>query len=205
MRKQLSEFLVTVSKYLNKTLRFIRRVIMPAVNKSVSSSSSTHSALPIAGRIPKTSRKTSVTDALSLLRNDHETVTALFEKFENAKRSDQKLKLASTICTELKIHAQIEEEIFYPELREIAADTDDMLDEADVEHDGAKKLIAEIEESEPEDQLFDARIKVLSEYIRHHIKEEHSKIFPAARKSGLDLTEMGERLTARKQELKHEL
>ncbi|MEO8673299.1 MAG: hemerythrin domain-containing protein [Tahibacter sp.] len=155
-----------------------------------------------------TSKKTSARrgskpDALGLLRSDHEEVTALFDRFESAKRLDQKEKLAQTICRALKVHARIEEEIFYPALREARGDeeTEDMLNEADVEHSGAKKLIAEIEGSGADDPLFEARVKVLSEYIRHHVKEEQGDLFKAARDSDLDLVAIGEALAARKKEL----
>ena len=142
-------------------------------------------------------------NALVLLRADHDAVLELFEKFERASREDQKQKLADQICNELTIHTTIEEEIFYPEIREAQAeDAEDALDEAEVEHDGAKKLIAEIQGSEPGAELFDAQLKVLGEYVKHHIKEEYRSIFPAAKKSGIDLDEMGERLGARKRELK---
>lgn len=154
-------------------------------------------AKPAAKRAPS---KTAAPDALALLRADHVKVSGLFEKFESTRSSAQKQKLATQICSELKVHTQIEEEIFYPELRAVA-DIDDMLNEADVEHDGAKKLIADIEAGSPEAPLFDAQVKVLSEYIKHHVKEEQNQIFPVARKSGLDLKDVGERLAARKKEL----
>jgi len=145
-------------------------------------------------------------DALSLLRADHNTVLELFDKFESSRRKDQKQKIADQICMELTIHSTIEEEIFYPEIRQASdnEDADDALNEADVEHDGAKKLIAEIEASDAENEMFDAQIKVLSEYIKHHVKEEYRSIFPLARKADIDLDEMGERLQARKQELMQE-
>lgn len=144
-------------------------------------------------------------DALALLRADHDAVLELFEKFESASRTEQKQKLADQICSELTIHTTIEDEIFYPEVRQAQGDdADDALDEAEVEHDGAKKLIAEIEASEAGAELFDAQLKVLGEYVKHHVKEEYRSIFPAAKKSGLDLDEMGERLKARKKELKAE-
>jgi len=145
-------------------------------------------------------------DALALLRADHDAVLELFDKFEAASREDQKQKLAEQICSELTIHTTIEEEIFYPEIREAQGeDAEDALDEAEVEHDGAKKLIAEIESSEAGAELFDAQLKVLGEYVKHHIKEEYRSIFPVAKKSGVDLDEMGERLQARKKELKADL
>ncbi|HEX6832495.1 MAG TPA: hemerythrin domain-containing protein, partial [Rudaea sp.] len=145
-------------------------------------------------------------DALALLRADHDAVLELFDRYEDSDDNAEKSELAQEICQELTIHTTIEEEIFYPEVREAQGDekTEDSLDEAKVEHDGAKKLIADIEGSDPDDELFDAKIKVLSEYIKHHVKEEYSSIFPAARKSGVDLKEMGERLRMRKEELKSE-
>jgi len=145
-------------------------------------------------------------DALALLRADHDAVLELFDKYETARRIDQKQKLADQICMELTIHATIEEEIFYPEVRQAMQDeeVDDALNEADVEHDGAKKLIAEIQASDAEAEMFDAQIKVLSEYIKHHVKEEYHSIFPAARKADVDLDEMGERLRARKEALMSE-
>ena len=150
--------------------------------------------------------RTAGPSVLALLRADHEAVTALFDRYEKTKGMSQKNALAAKICNELKVHAQVEEEIFYPELRQAegTGDVDDMLNEADVEHDGAKKLIAEIEASSADDELFDARITVLSEYIKHHVKEEQSDIFKAARKSSLDLKEVGARLAARKKQLKRE-
>jgi len=151
-------------------------------------------------------RRATSEDALTLLRADHDAVLELFDRYESARRKDQKQKLAEQICLELTVHATIEEEIFYPELRQaqpIEA-IDDILNEADVEHGGAKKLIAEIESSNADDDKFDARIKVLSEYIKHHVKEEYRCIFPAARKAGLDLDEMAARLRARKEQLKSE-
>ena len=155
----------------------------------------------------KTTRKASPKDAIALLKADHAAVAELFGKYEAAKREDQKNSIARKICDELKVHATIEEEIFYPELRAAKQEqeVDSMLNEADVEHDGAKKLIAEIEASDASNDLFDAQIKVLSEYIKHHVKEEQSEIFPEARSSGLDLKEMGMRLAQRKQELKAQL
>src|SRR5690606_24520303 len=117
----------------------------------------------------------------------------------------EKLELFTKIATALKVHTQIEEEIFYPEEREDVED--DMLDEAYVEHDGAKKLIAEIEAMDPGDQYYDAKVKVLGEYIKHHVKEEEQPggIFSQAKKGSEDLDEMGERIQARKEELMAEM
>jgi hemerythrin-like domain-containing protein len=134
-------------------------------------------------------------------------VSALFEQFEKAgdKAQGKKLKLARTICNELKVHTQIEEEIFYPAVEAALPKEKDLLDEAEVEHDGAKKLIAEIDAMQPGDDLFDAKVKVLSEYIKHHVKEEHTEMFPKVRKTKLDLKELGMRLAFRKGELKKQM
>ena len=141
-------------------------------------------------------------DALKLLSADHREVEALFEKFEKASRDGTKEKIAKQICTELKIHAQIEEEIFYPALRGKISDDD--LDEAIVEHDGAKVLINDIEAGSPDDDFYDAKVKVLQEEIEHHVKEEEKQrdnIFTQARKTDVDLVALGEQMAARKQEL----
>jgi hypothetical protein len=142
-------------------------------------------------------------DAIKLLSADHREVEALFEKFEKASRDGTKEKIAKQICTELKIHAQIEEEIFYPALRGKISDDD--LDEAIVEHDGAKVLINDIEAGSPDDDFYDAKVKVLQEEIEHHVKEEEKQrdnIFAQARKTDVDLVALGEQMAARKQELK---
>ena len=140
-------------------------------------------------------------DALVFLRADHKHVSALFDAYENARSTKRKLELSREICSELKVHTTIEEEIFYPALRRVRG-MEDMLDEANVEHAGAKHLIGEIERSSPGDDYYDARIKVLSEYIRHHVKEEQDEIFPKAKKSKINLQALGEQLAQRKLELK---
>ena len=139
-------------------------------------------------------------DALALLKADHDLVQDLFYRFEKARTDKQKASLAEQICSELTVHAQIEEEIFYPAVRE-ALDEDDLMDEAEVEHASAKDLIAQLGDSDPEDDLFDAKVKVLGEYIKHHVKEEQNEMFPQVRKTKLDLRELGERLQMRKEEL----
>lgn len=141
-------------------------------------------------------------DAIALLKADHRTVEDLFAKFESAKGDGAKEKLARQICLELTVHAQIEEEIFYPAC-EGKVDADD-LKEAYVEHDGAKVLIAEIEAGGPEDEFYDAKVKVLSEEIEHHVKEEEARmegIFSQARHAGIDMDSLGAQLRARKDEL----
>jgi hemerythrin superfamily protein len=141
-------------------------------------------------------------DAIKLLKQDHRTVEDLFEQFEKTDNDAKKGKLAKQICTELKIHTMIEEEIFYPALRGKIEDDD--IDEALVEHDGAKVLINEIDASGPEADFFKAKVKVLQEEIEHHIKEEEKEsgnIFSQARKTDVDLDALGEQMAARKSEL----
>jgi hypothetical protein len=139
-------------------------------------------------------------DAIALLKADHRKVEELFEKYESART--KKADIAKQICMELIIHSMIEEEIFYPACREAGVESD-MMDEANVEHDGAKTLIAELENGSPEDDYYDAKVKVLSEEIKHHVKEEEKRggIFTEARKAELDLDALGGRLAARKEEL----
>lgn len=143
------------------------------------------------------------TDVTHILAADHRTVEALFEEFEKASGKDRKAKLADKICTELKIHAQVEEEILYPALK--GKIDDDLLKEAYVEHDGAKVLINDIVASGPDDEYFEAKVKVLSEEIKHHVKEEekqHDNMFQQARAADVDLDALGEQVLARKDELK---
>jgi hypothetical protein len=141
-------------------------------------------------------------DAIALLKADHRQVEEWFEQFEKARDDDRKQTLATKICDALKVHTTIEEEIFYPAFLE-ATDDRDTHHEAEVEHAGAKKLIAEIEASGPDDDYFDAKLKVLSEMIKHHVKEEEQPggMFAEARKSEMDLQALGEQLAARKSEL----
>src|SRR5689334_19706413 len=113
-------------------------------------------------------------DAVALLKADHRTVEDLFTQFENASGEGKKQKLALQICAELTVHATIEEEIFYPACE--GKIEEDLLREADVEHDGAKVLIAEIESGEPSDEYYDAKVKVLQEQIEHHVKEEEQRL-----------------------------
>jgi len=141
-------------------------------------------------------------DAIALLKADHREVEALFEKFETASGDGRKRDIAQRICMELTIHAQIEEEIFYPACE--GKIEDDLLKEAYVEHDGAKVLIAEIEAGGPDDDYYDAKVKVLSEQIEHHVEEEEKRMegmFSQARKAGLDMDALGDQLRARKEEL----
>jgi hypothetical protein len=141
-------------------------------------------------------------DAIALLKADHRKVEALFAKFSKAKQPDAKKALATEICMELSVHAQIEEEIFYPAGREGVED--DLRHEAYVEHDGAKVLIAELAGSDPSDEFYDAKMTVLCEQIKHHVKEEEKPgegFFAQARDAGLDMDALGDQLRARKAEL----
>jgi len=156
-----------------------------------------------AGRTRRTGRRDPL--AVTLLKQDHRQVEAWFDEYEQLETDADKLALFNQIALALKVHCQIEEEIFYPEDR--GEVEDDMLDEAYVEHAGAKNLIAEIEQMEPSEAFYDAKVKVLGEYIKHHVREEEQPggIFAQAKKGGEDLDEMGERLKARKAELMAEL
>jgi hemerythrin superfamily protein len=145
-------------------------------------------------------RRAKPQDAIQLLRADHRKVQNLFDQFEKARGDDRKAALAQEICTELKVHAQIEEEIFYPSARE-ALKEQDLIDEATVEHASAKELIAQIEQAQAGDELFDAKVIVLGEYIRHHVKEEQNEMFPKLKKTKLDLKALGEQLAERKEAL----
>jgi len=141
-------------------------------------------------------------DAIALLKADHRTVEDLFEQYESASGDGKKQKIALQICLELTVHAKIEEEIFYPACEGHVEQ--DLLEEAYVEHDGAKVLIAEIEAGGPDDDYYDAKVKVLSEQIEHHVEEEEKRMegmFAQARKAGLDMDALGEQLAARKAEL----
>jgi hypothetical protein len=145
-------------------------------------------------------------DAIALLKADHRKVEELFEKFENAKGAAAKRKLVEQICTELSVHATIEEEIFYPACN--GEVEEDLLNEAYVEHDGAKVMIAELLGSDPGHDFYDAKVKVLAEEIKHHVKEEEKPgegIFAQARKAEVDMDELGARLAARKEELLAEI
>ena len=150
-------------------------------------------------------------DACDLLDADHRAVKKLFKEYDELTESrarnvaQKKLDLAHHICMELTVHAQIEEEIFYPALRGAIKDTD-LLDEAEVEHQSAKDLIAQIQDAAEADDKFDAKVKVLGEYIDHHVKEERGEIFVKARAARkLDLVSMRDELEARKEELMAEM
>jgi hypothetical protein len=140
-------------------------------------------------------------DAVALLKADHRTVEELFEKFDKTSGKATKARLAQQICLELCVHTSIEEEIFYPAVRESV--DEEIYTEAYVEHDGAKVLIAEILSGSPDDEFFDAKVKVLSEMIKHHVKEEEQRdgMFAQARQGDVDLAALGSMMAVRKAEL----
>ena len=149
----------------------------------------------------KKAAATRAKDAIALLKADHRKVEALFAQFEKVKEDDlRKLAIFRQIAMELKIHTQIEEEILYPQSREYVSD-EDTVNEAIVEHQGAKDLIAELEGMQPSDEMYDATVKVLQEQIAHHVEEEETEYFPEIKKNGMDTKAVGAQLMARKQEL----
>ena len=142
-------------------------------------------------------------DAIKLLMADHDEVEDLFKQFQKAKNDgSQKAEIVEQICKALTVHAAIEEEIFYPAARDALAEKgEDMLDEAEVEHASIKSLVEQLQDADPDDELFDAKVKVLCEYVTHHVKEEESEMFPRIKKTGLDLEGLGAELMELKQEL----
>ena len=169
---------------------------MASTQKSSSKSSSAKSR---SGRRRRSGTRDPL--AVKLLKADHREVEGWFDEYEQLEEDAEKLELFNKIALALKVHTTIEEEIFYPEERGDVEE--DMLDEAYVEHDSAKKMIAELEGMKPADEFYDAKVKVLGEYIKHHVKEEEQPggIFAQAKKGEEDLDAMGERLKARKEEL----
>lgn len=140
-------------------------------------------------------------NALKLLEEDHDKVKDIFDQFEDAEEKHEKVQLAREAIQELKIHDAIEEEIFYPQVREAIKD-EFVMDEADEEHHMVRIAIAELDQMQDDDERFEAKFTVLSEMVRHHIKEEEDEMFPKVKKSEVDLETLGEQLAARKQELK---
>jgi hemerythrin superfamily protein len=165
--------------------------------KPMPSESKVDTARSAAGNAPK--------DAVALLKGDHKQVAEWFDQFESARSDAIKQGLAQQICAALTVHATLEEEIFYPAFLEATGETD-LHHEAEVEHQGAKNLIAEIEESSPEDEYFDAKVTVLAELIRHHVNEEEKRdgMFAKAKQSDMDLESVGEQLQMRKDEMTEE-
>jgi len=167
-------------------------------NETTRSTSKTKRAAP----------KSTKPDALRMLIEDHKKVKKMFDEFEKirdkADSEEQKQLLIETACAELTIHAQLEEELFYPAARD-AIDEMDLIDEAEVEHASAKQLITELASMQPGDDLYDAKFTVLSEYVKHHVEEEEKELFPKVKKSDLDLAELAEEMQERKMALREEL
>ena len=155
--------------------------------------------------MPRSRTKTTM-DALDLLKQDHDKVEKAFKDFEKMDRQDTDAcrRLIGTVCEDLKVHTTLEEEVFYPAVRE-AIDDEDLMNEAAVEHETAKMLIEQLENMGSDDPNYFATFTVLGEYVRHHIKEEQGEMFPAAKKAKLDLLALGERMRARKEELAGEV
>jgi len=139
-------------------------------------------------------------DAIALLKADHEAVSQLFAEYEKTRSVPNKKALVAEICTALNVHAQIEEEIFYPAVKKALKDKL-LVPEATVEHTSVKELIAQLEGIEPDGEMYDAKVKVLSEYVKHHVKEEQNEMFPKIKASSLDMVELGARMAARKDDL----
>ena len=146
-------------------------------------------------------REEYTTDALELLEQDHREVEEMFDEYDELPDGDRRRgELAQKICRALEVHAQIEEDIFYPRAREATKD-DDLIDEAIVEHQSVKHLIGEIRSMKSGDELYDARIRVLEEMVKRHIQEEEEELFPELVSAGMDIKETGSQLAQRKQEL----
>ncbi len=154
-----------------------------------------------------TARKSAATpDAIAMLIADHKKVQKAFKDFEKLKKGNNKRgksDIVTQTCADLTVHTKIEEEIFYPAVRKAIKDAD-LMDEATVEHTGAKELIAQLESMQPGDDLYDAKFTVLGESIKHHVKEEQNEMFPKVRKTKLDLNALGQQMAQRKAELEAE-
>jgi len=139
-------------------------------------------------------------DAITLLKADHQRVTELFEQYEKSRSTAKKQKLVTAICEELSVHALVEEEIFYPAVKAALKDKE-LIPEAIVEHATIKEFIAKLDGRSPDGEMFDAQVQVMGEYVKHHVKEEQTQIFPKARKSRLDMLELGRRMAEHKRQL----
>lgn len=139
-------------------------------------------------------------DAIALLRADHKVVSDLFEQFEKTRSDARKAAIVAQICKELTVHTEIEEEIFYPAVKAALKDHE-LIPEANVEHASVKDLIAQVEGKTPDGEMYDAKVKVMGEFVKHHVKEEQNEMFPKAKKTKLDMVALGAQMAARKQEL----
>jgi hypothetical protein len=167
--------------------------------KSASKSSSSSKAKTADKKTASTAK-----DAVALLKADHRAVEKLFSQFEKAKDEGRKEQIAQQICLELRVHTQIEEEIFYPVSREFLKE-EDIVNEAIVEHQSARDLIDQIEQMDPSDEMYDAKVTVLQEMIEHHVEEEEKEYFPQVQKTEMDMKAIGEQLAERKEELMSEM
>ena len=177
-------------------------------SKSTTKTTSSTSKKNVASHAKRSEKAEAALDAVQLLTDDHKAVKKLFKAYDelvkNQAEGTEKQSLAQQICAMLKVHTTIEEEIFYPAARE-ALEEQDLLDEAAVEHASAKELIAQIEAMSPDEAFYDAKVIVLGEYIDHHVKEEESEMFPKAKQAKMDLAQLGEEMSARKDELMAEI
>lgn len=146
-------------------------------------------------------------DVISLLEDDHQRVQQMFKEAENLGEEDTESlqEIVQTACMELTVHAQVEEELVYPAFRDVLGDEQDLILEAEVEHQSATDLIAQLEEMDPSDERYKPTFTVLGEYVSHHVKEEEKEIFPKVKKTDLDLDGLGQQVMARKAELQAEL
>lgn len=151
-----------------------------------------------ASKVP--AKKAAPKDAIALLRADHKVVSGLFEQFEKTRSDTRKAAIVAQICRELTVHTEIEEEIFYPAVKAALKDHE-LIPEANVEHASVKDLIAQVEGKTPDGEMYDARVKVMGEFVKHHVKEEQNEMFPKAQKTRLDMVALGQQMAARKQEL----
>ncbi|WP_422011704.1 hemerythrin domain-containing protein [Roseateles sp.] len=160
------------------------------------------SATPTRARKPaaKPTRAPRQQDAVAMLREDHKKVAALFDEYEKARSANVKRRLVESICAELTVHTTLEEDIFYPAFKAALKDKE-LVPEAKVEHQSVKDLIAQVRGREPDGEDFDAKVKVMGEFVKHHVKEEQNEMFPKATKSKLDLVELGRQMAERKQQL----
>jgi hemerythrin superfamily protein len=175
-----------------------------AKKSSAKKSSTQRSAKKSAAKKPVASARAAKTDATVLLQRDHADVKKLFRQYDKLADGQadgqERQALAMQICQMLTVHATIEEEIFYPAAREAEVE-EDLLDEAEVEHASAKDLIAQIQSMSPDDELYDAKVSVLGEYVEHHVQEEEGQMFPKCRRAKMDLAGLAEQLSERKSEL----
>jgi hemerythrin superfamily protein len=194
------------SPIVGKGFKLFKEKTMATASKTAAKTAAKTSAKTPIKAAAKTAPKKTATgksagpDATTLLRADHRLVSGLFDDFEKARSPAKKKAIVAQICAELTVHTQIEDEIFYPAFKAALKDHA-LVPEAHVEHSSVKDLIAQVEGVEPDGEMFDAKVKVMGEFVKHHVKEEQTQMFPKAKKSKLDLHELGRQMQARKQEL----